>query len=90
MRRGLAMTAYHRDYLSQQIVLCQDLTPLVFFGGCVGGNAVLEQSFTPEPGITIGGVSPYGDTNGYVWGSVTGVDRNDYAVAVYLLVRGGW
>jgi hypothetical protein len=43
-----------------------------------------------EPRISIDGVSPLGDTNGNVWGHVEGVSPDDSAVAVYILVRGGW
>jgi len=43
-----------------------------------------------EMAITIDGVSPYGDTNGYVWGHIACADYKKYAVAVYILVRGGW
>ena len=43
-----------------------------------------------EPGISVDGVSPLGDTNGNVWGHVEGVSPDDSAVAVYILVRGGW
>ncbi len=44
----------------------------------------------PEPGIKIDGVSPLGTEDGWVWGSVTGVNPNEYAVAVYILVGNGW
>jgi hypothetical protein len=43
-----------------------------------------------EPGIKIDGVSAYGTLDGWVWGSVSGVNPYDHAVAVYIFVRGGW
>lgn len=71
---------------------------LWLFGGNPPSNGkraeILVKDFSfarrQEVSIAFDGVSPYGDTDGYVWGHVAGADPSQYKVEAYILVRGGW
>ncbi|MCX6763988.1 MAG: PKD domain-containing protein [Candidatus Moranbacteria bacterium] len=47
-------------------------------------------SINGPPGIKITDAGHIGDTNAHAVGYVTNVNRNEYGVAVYILVRGYW